>query len=399
MRREAVEQPELQPTVIQVEDAQATAPSLSQGVHGSGSLDADTVQLASTTEIVEFTEVISDEATTEIRTAAAIAFKIRAVEYMAVSNKVDLKALIEELEHWRPCAASLRNSGIASIFDDITVWEGAAFSVQAFALRSKFLRTMRQNRRRGSSESVIPFSEASTRQFKKNVDSMEAFIQEKDVKGSDPGIFRRLAYHLVMNNFTVPHSLEGLKVDFCRSFIKNMHEGAILARAIANGTAISVDNRDRMVRARAAEFRASCNCERMVNAREVSLHWNKKYLQAASLLLQRDFLNLCINHDKMPPRAVAAQMVRARDRGLDVLNPALERARFIQLSRNAGSLDSLRSGIRIWHFFATSMLNYKEHLSAPPRSSEHVLLWLNCFGQHGTALNYLQYLRNFCEIE
>ena len=154
-----------------------------------------------------------------------------------------------------------------------------------------------------------------------------------------------------------------------------------------------------MVRARAAEFRASCNCERMVNAREVSLHWNKKYLQAASLLLQRDFLNLCINHDQMPPRAVAAQMVRARDRGLDVLNPALERARLIQLSRHAGSLDSLRSGIRIWHFFATSMLNYKEHLSAPPRSSEHVLLWLNCFGQHGTALNYLQYLRNFCEIE
>ena len=79
MRREAVEQPELQPTVIQVEDAQATGPSHSQGVHGSGSLDADTVQLASTTEIVEFTEVISDEATTEIRTAAAIAFKIRAV--------------------------------------------------------------------------------------------------------------------------------------------------------------------------------------------------------------------------------------------------------------------------------------------------------------------------------
>ena len=190
-----VKQPELQPTGTQVVNAQATGPSQSQGAHGSGSFDADTVQPASTTEIVEFTEVISDEATTEIRTAAAIAFKIRAVEYMAVSNKVDLKALIEELEHWRPCAASLRNSGIASIFDDITVWEGAALSVQAFALRSKFLRTMRQNRRRGSSESVIPFSEASTRQFKKHVDSMEAFLQEKEVNVADPGIFRRQPRH------------------------------------------------------------------------------------------------------------------------------------------------------------------------------------------------------------
>ena len=75
-----VKQPELQPTGTQVVNAQATGVSHSQGAHGSGSLDADTVQPASTTEIVEFTEVISDEATTEIRTAAAIAFKIRAVD-------------------------------------------------------------------------------------------------------------------------------------------------------------------------------------------------------------------------------------------------------------------------------------------------------------------------------
>ena len=59
-------------------------------------------------------------------------------------------------------------------------------------------------------------------------------FQEKDVNVDDPGIFRRLAYHLVMNNFTVPHSLEGLRIDLCKSFIKTVHEGAILARAIAN---------------------------------------------------------------------------------------------------------------------------------------------------------------------
>ena len=104
-------------------DAQTTGPSHPQGVYGSSSLDAITVQLAGTTEIIEFSEVISVEAATETRTAAAIAFKIRAVEYMAVNNKAELKVLIEELENWRPCAASLRNSDIALIFDDTTVWE------------------------------------------------------------------------------------------------------------------------------------------------------------------------------------------------------------------------------------------------------------------------------------
>ena len=124
------------------------------------------LRFSSSTEIVEFNEDISVEAASESRTAEAIALKIRAVEYMAVDNKAELKILIDELENWQPCATSLRNSGIAHIFDDHTVWAGAAFSERAFALRTRFLKTMRQNRRRGSSESAIPFGDASMRQFK-----------------------------------------------------------------------------------------------------------------------------------------------------------------------------------------------------------------------------------------
>ena len=101
----------------------------------------------------------------------------------------------------------------------------------------------------------------------------------------------------------------------------------------------------------------------------------------------------------MPPRAIAAQMAKALNRCLDVINPAMDRAKFTQLNRNAGSLDSLRSGIRIWHVFATTVLDYKINLSAPPRDSDHVLCWLACFAQYATAMNYLQYLKNFCEVE
>ena len=77
----------------------------------------------------------------------------------------------------------------------------------------------------------------------------------------------------------------------------------------------------------------------------------------------------------------------------------MDRARYVTLSRNSGSLASLRSGVRQWHVFAVSVLHYKVDLSAPPRSSEHVLCWLSCFAHHGTAMNYLGYLKNFCEIE
>ena len=81
------------------------------------------------------------------------------------------------------------------------------------------------------------------RQFKQNVDSMEAFVRVTDVNAEDPGLYRRLAYHLVMSHFTVPQALEGLNVDLCRPFIKTVHDGVILAKAIANGTSVLVDNR------------------------------------------------------------------------------------------------------------------------------------------------------------
>ena len=110
------------------------------------------------------------------------------------------------------------------------------------------------------------------RQFKQNVESMEAVIRVTDVNTEDPGFYRRIAYHLVMNNFMVPQALEGLNVDLCRSFTKTVHEGVILARAIANGTAVSVDNRNRMIVARTSDFRLACNSHKMSNAWETSLH-------------------------------------------------------------------------------------------------------------------------------
>ena len=94
----AVKPPDLQPTGVQVEVAQFIDPLYTQGAHGPDSIAADTNQLADTTEKVEFIKIISNEAATESRTAAAIAVKNRAVEYMTVNNKVELKGFVEELK-------------------------------------------------------------------------------------------------------------------------------------------------------------------------------------------------------------------------------------------------------------------------------------------------------------
>ena len=103
--------------------------------------------------------------------------------------------------------------------------------------------------------------------------------------------------------------------------------------------------------------------------------------------------------EKMRPRIIAEQMAKAQSLCKNVIQLAMDRARYVMLYRNAGSLDSLRSGVRLWHVLAVSILNYKVDLPAPPRESEHVLSWLSCFANQGTAMNYLQFLENFCEIE
>ena len=98
---------------MQEEVAQLIDLQHSQGAQGPDSIVADTNQSCDTTVTVELNEIFSDEAATEYPTAAAITVKNRAVEYMAVNNKVELKALVEELGDWRPCAASLRKSGLS----------------------------------------------------------------------------------------------------------------------------------------------------------------------------------------------------------------------------------------------------------------------------------------------
>ena len=126
------------------------------------------------------------------------------------------------------------------------------------------------------------------------------------------GLYKKLAYHFVMNNLTVPQSLEGLKVESCKAFAKRIHDVTALSRAIANGTAIAADARSRLMMARTAEFRSAIDSEKMVNAWEVTRHWDGHHLQAARAKLLRDFAGIVVDFKKMRPRQVAEQLAKVK---------------------------------------------------------------------------------------
>ena len=93
--RAAVKPPDMQSTGVQEEVAQLTDPQHSQRAFGLDSIVADTYHSRNTTVTVEPSADITNEAATEYRTTAAIPLKNRATEYMAISNKVELKAFVE----------------------------------------------------------------------------------------------------------------------------------------------------------------------------------------------------------------------------------------------------------------------------------------------------------------
>ena len=67
---------------------------------------------------------------------------------------------------------------------------------------------------------------------------MEAFVQGGCAAAGDAGLFRRLVYHPVFNNFTDPQSLEGLKIESFASFLNGARETIAMLRSIATGTKI-----------------------------------------------------------------------------------------------------------------------------------------------------------------
>ena len=325
-------------------------------------------------------------------------YKNLAIEFMACNNVVGIKDILSALETWDPSLTALRTSGLPIIFHDIKFWEDARLSDRAAALRDKFRKVMKENGSSLKCNSLNPFHSLSHLQFRQAIDNMTALIRSGSTTVSE-SIHRKLAYHLVMHGFTVPQALEGLKVEACQCFASSMLDVTVLSQAIALGTAMAVAGRNILMVARTCEFKATLDSVQMVNAWSVTDHWNQLHLQANSCRLKQTFKDLGVDFTTMLPRKVAGQLALARCQGKDVLSACAERARHITLYRNQGSLASLRSGVRLWHKFAVFVLQYSEALSAPPRSFRDVLYWLGMFAHHGTAMNYVGYLKNFCEGE
>lgn len=69
-----------------------------------------------------------------------------------------------------------------------------------------------------------------------------------------------------------------------------------------------------------------------------------------------------------------------------------------QLQSQSRSLPSVASGLRLWHAYAVTVLNYVPEHSLPPQSSQDVVKFIALFCNAGAAANHISYLRWACVL-
>lgn len=75
-----------------------------------------------------------------------------------------------------------------------------------------------------------------------------------------------------------------------------------------------------------------------------------------------------------------------------------DHAASLQLQSQSRSLPSVASGLRLWHAYAVTILNYVPEHSLPPQSSQDVVKFIALFRNAGTAANYISYLKWACVL-
>ena len=101
--------------------------------------------------------------------------------------------------------------------------------------------------------------------------------------------------------------------------------------------------------------------------------------------------------DELAPRARVAAYAAAKAQGANVaqvLALKVEELRMEPLRRN---IKSIASALRMWHFFAMTILGYEAARTLPPTMAAHVVMFLVMFRNGNTAVNYVNHLLAGCK--
>jgi len=134
-----------------------------------------------------------------------------------------------------------------------------------------------------------------------------------------------------------------------------------------------------------------------VNAKEAADEWlDPKKVEKGMEMADKVLEKMAISTDR--PAPMIGDLAQANQAGHDVQSPLMNRALLTMLEAKKASLPAVRSAVRSWHLFAALVLMVPLGGTLQPVCSMHVMMWLCCLKNHGTAQNYYAHLVFFVKF-
>jgi hypothetical protein len=205
----------------------------------------------------------------------------------------------------------------------------------------------------------------------------------------------KLAVRLILHGFRGVDDLAGLQPTAVARISDVPREQTLLTRIVTEVNYLAAQARSERLRRRLGVPEHSNRGPK--SASDIADTLTPERLQSLEESNQQLQQNLGIQI-QAGPRAVTRAMAAAKQKGQarEVLEALAAREDEVRLQSQRKSLAQVASGLRAWHAFAVTILDYDELATIPPQSTDDMTKFLLCFSNGGSAANYLSYIRWTC---
>jgi len=329
------------------------------------------------------------------------------VEMMRLRTEIVRAAAMKEVGRLRTLALRVRNArmdpellmetGLPWLLREEDIWRGTKVEAVVQAVLKKWTDEVREKTSKEpdwqKKPKKPPMRGLTARLFIEVVERMEEWLKNDRLDDQWDG-YRRLAYDLAIRGYDTPATLDACDVeDF--AFVKEDGDAkGVLQRAILAATEIGrIKRRQRCETLAVVETRRTIE----VNAKVAADEWlDAKKVERSMEQADRVLENMAIRSEK--PAVRMEEMGQAGQMGKDVQSPLMNKCLLTILECRKASLPAIRSAVRSWHLFALMVLMVPLGSTLQPVCSMHVMMWLCCLKNHGTAQNYYGHLVFFVKF-
>ena len=212
--------------------------------------------------------------------------------------------------------------------------------------------------------------------FKEKLHDMTACLAEVDGIGAPATWHQQAALQLVGRGFACPAHLDGLRLEDTGKFAADQKVQTLLQSALPSASKVAQSSRKRLA-------------SQLQNDRPAALSASSV---ADAVKDSKEVLQTIVETSKLLARGPRSTMMMCQGPAHLTLEALASRADELKLCSQQGSGPSVASGLRAWHAFAVSFLEYAPNETLPPRSPQDVLKYIALFASAGTAKNYIGFL-------